>query len=203
MTPAQLHKSFKARLNPPDVVPEQFDADLQEIINGLADTIPFRTKDQTPQGFFLRLVVEDDIKQMKLKPRSRLFCSAHGIDVVLYSKILTIPNSVLVELFNTCLVKCDAPQHWLVMLLVGILKQGLRQWSDANNVVSNSQSGFRPGRRTEDNGFLLIGAVAQARAEGKPLYVFYGDMTNAFPYTDMNRLWVDMYRAGVGGRFFD
>jgi hypothetical protein len=28
-------------------------------------------------------------------------------------------------------------------------------------------------------------------------------MTNAFPYTDMSRLWVDMYAAGVGGPFFD
>ncbi|KAF7360730.1 Reverse transcriptase domain-containing protein [Mycena venus] len=28
-------------------------------------------------------------------------------------------------------------------------------------------------------------------------------MTNAFPYTDVSRLWVDMYAAGVGGPFFD
>ncbi|KAJ7127447.1 hypothetical protein C8R43DRAFT_1074895, partial [Mycena crocata] len=36
----QLHDSFKARLNPPDEFPAEFDADLHEIVNSLNNTIP-------------------------------------------------------------------------------------------------------------------------------------------------------------------
>jgi hypothetical protein len=111
VTPAQLHESFKARLNPPDTVPDHFDADLHEIMTGLADTIPLRTQDRTPQGFFSRRITVEDIAEVKKKLRKKSFRSAHGIDAVSYSKILTIPNEVLVELFHTCLDKCDAPQR--------------------------------------------------------------------------------------------
>jgi hypothetical protein len=116
VTPSQLHESFKARLNPPDEIPEHFDKDLHEIISGLADTIPRRTTDQTPQGFFSRWITEDDIKRIKVKLGKKSFRSAHGIDAVSYSKIMTIPNDVLVNLFHTCIDNCDAPQHWLVSL---------------------------------------------------------------------------------------
>ncbi|KAJ6601789.1 hypothetical protein DFH09DRAFT_833184, partial [Mycena vulgaris] len=74
----------------------------------------------------------------------------------------------------------------------------LREWATANNVIPDAQNGFRPGYRT-DNYFILVCAIGRARAEGKPFFVFFGDMTNAFPYTDMSRLWVDMYSTGVSG----
>ncbi|KAJ7478975.1 hypothetical protein FB451DRAFT_1395587 [Mycena latifolia] len=127
---------------------------------------------------------------------------------------MTIPNDALVTLFHACLDSVHAPQKWLVTLL--ILKQGravddpesywlvgleccplnvltllldgrLREWAAANN----------------DNSLVLLCAIQRARAEGKTLCVFFGDMTNAFPYTDVGRLWADMYAAGVSGPFFD
>jgi hypothetical protein len=118
-----------------------------------------------------------------------------------------------------------------VTILIGILKQGravdnpesyrlvspeccllkvsqccstsLREWGAAKTIIPNMQNGFRPGYRTDDKCFILVCAIARARPEGKSLYVFFGDMMNAFPYTNMSRLWVDMYAAGVGGPFFD
>ncbi|KAJ7195765.1 hypothetical protein GGX14DRAFT_403728 [Mycena pura] len=36
VTPADLHKSFEARLNPPEEIPHHFDAELHKIIEGLA-----------------------------------------------------------------------------------------------------------------------------------------------------------------------
>jgi hypothetical protein len=47
VTLEQLHDSFKSRLNPPDDLPEQFDADLHEIVQKLNDTIPKVTTDCT------------------------------------------------------------------------------------------------------------------------------------------------------------
>ncbi|KAF7374452.1 Reverse transcriptase domain-containing protein [Mycena sanguinolenta] len=232
VSPEQLYESFKARLNPPEHIPDHFDADLHEIMEGLANTIPSRTLDRTPQRFFSRRITIEDIISVKRKLRVKSFRSAKGVDEVSYSKIPTIPNSVLVELFQRCIDDCDAPQKWLVTILVGLLMQGrdvhdpesyrivgleccllkiltllfdqrLQEWADANDAIPNTQNGFRPGHRTDDNCFILACAIARARAEGKTLYVFFGDLTNAFPYTDVPRLWVDMYAANVSGPFFD
>ena len=45
VTLEQLHDSFKARLNPPDEIPDFFDADLHAIVQSLNTTIPKRTID--------------------------------------------------------------------------------------------------------------------------------------------------------------
>ncbi|KAJ7494671.1 hypothetical protein B0H11DRAFT_1617589, partial [Mycena galericulata] len=52
----QLHDSFKARLNPPDEMPDFFDADLHKIVNALNASIPNQTMDRTPQQFFSRRI---------------------------------------------------------------------------------------------------------------------------------------------------
>ncbi|KAF7357586.1 Reverse transcriptase domain-containing protein [Mycena sanguinolenta] len=232
VTPLQLHDSFKARLNPPELLPECFDADLHDIVRSLNATIPRVTIDRTAGKFFTRRITIKDIQEVKRKLQKKSFRSAVGIDEVSYSQIMTIPNEALVTLFHACIDDLDAPQKWLVTLLVGILKEGravddpesyrlvgleccllkvltllldgrLREWAAANNIIPESQNGFQAGHRTDDNSFILLCAIHRARAEGKTLYVFFGDMTNAFPYTDVGRLWSDMYAAGVGGPFFD
>ena len=232
VTLGQLHDSFKARLNPPDEIPDFFDADLHKIVTALNDTIPRRTIDRTPQAFFSRRITMKDIQEIKKRLRNKSFRSANGIDSVSYAKIMSIPNEALITLFHACLDNVDAPQQWLVTLLIGILKQGrtvddpesyrlvgleccllkvltllldgrLREWAAANKIIPDSQNGFQPDHRTDDNSFILLCAIHRARAEGKTLYVFFGDMTNAFPYTDVGRLWTDMYSAGVSGPFFD
>lgn len=114
-------ESFKALLDPPDEIPDHFDADLRETITGLADTIPLRTQDRTPQGFVSRRITVDNIKRIKVKLRKKSFRGAQGIDAVSYFEI---PNDVLVDLFHACIDKCDAQQQWLVTILISILKQG-------------------------------------------------------------------------------
>jgi hypothetical protein len=228
----QLHDSFKARLNPPPELPDSFDANLHDMVTSLNATIPRRTSDRTDEKFFSRLITIEDIQGVKRKLQKKSFRSAVGIDEVSYAKIMTIPNEALVTLYHTCIDDLDAPQKWLVTLLVGILKVGravddpesyrlvgleccllkvltllldgrLREWAASKNFIPDSQNGFQPDHRTDDNSFILLCAIQRARAEGKTLYVFFGDMTNAFPYTDVARLWTDMYAAGVSGPWFD
>jgi len=45
--------------------------------------------------------------------------------------------------------------------------------------------------------------VDKARSEGKPLYVAFVDLKNAFPSTDLPTLWVKLYQAGLAGPLFD
>ncbi|KAK7017640.1 hypothetical protein R3P38DRAFT_3559743 [Favolaschia claudopus] len=229
VTLEQLHDSFNTRLNPPATLPEQFDADLDEIVRALNASIPRKTIDRTSGAFFSRRITVEDIQEIKRRLKLKSVRSAVGIDDISYAKIRTIPNEALVTLFHACLDNVDAPQHWLVTLLIGILKEGrvvddpesyrvvnleccllkvltllldwrLREWVESLNLIPESQNGFQPGHRTDDNSFILLCAIQRARAEGKTLYVFFGDMTNAFPYTDVARLWSDMYLAGAGHR---
>ncbi|KAJ6551324.1 hypothetical protein B0H19DRAFT_950219 [Mycena capillaripes] len=197
----QLHNSFKARLNPPAEIPDSFDGNLHEIATALNDTIPGRTQDRTPQRFFSRKITVADIQQIKKKLRKKTSRRSSGIDEVTYAKIMTIPNEALVKLFQT--YRLVGMECGLLQMYTMLLDERLREWGDANDFIPDSQNGFRPNRRTDDNSFILLCAIQHARAEGKTLYVFFGDITNAFPYTDVARLWTDMYAAGVSGPMFD
>jgi hypothetical protein len=76
--PGQLHESFKARLNPPEELPDHFDAELHEFITGLADTIPHRTRDRTPQGSFSRRITVEDIKKSRSNSGKSPFAAHMG-----------------------------------------------------------------------------------------------------------------------------
>jgi hypothetical protein len=64
------------------------------------------------------------MQHMKKKLRKKISRHSTGIDEVTIAKIMTIPNEALVQLYQTCADELDAPQQWLVILLIGILKQG-------------------------------------------------------------------------------
>ncbi|KAJ6536219.1 hypothetical protein B0H19DRAFT_963140, partial [Mycena capillaripes] len=202
----QLHDSFKARLNLPAEIPETFDGNLHEIVTALNDTIPRRTQDRTPQRFSSRKITVTDMQRIKKKLRKKTSRRSSGIDEVTYAKTMTIPNEALVKLFQTQLTTRRATGYMecgLLQMYTMLLDERLREWGDANDFIPDSQNGFCPNRRTDDNSFILLCAIQRARAEGKTLYVFFGDMTNAFPYTDVARLWTNMYAAGVSGPMFD
>ncbi|KAJ7864655.1 hypothetical protein B0H13DRAFT_1574580, partial [Mycena leptocephala] len=194
VTLEQLHDSFKSRLNPPDDLPEQFDADLHEIVQKLNATIPKVTTDRTSGEFFTRRITIKDIQEIKKKLKKKSVRSAVGIDDVSYAKIMTIPNDALLTLFHACLdsYRLVGLECCLLKILTLLLDGRLREWAASMNIVPDSQNGFQPGHRTDDNSFILLCAIHRARAEGKTLYVFFGDMTNTFPYTDIARLWSDM-----------
>ncbi|KAJ7915957.1 hypothetical protein B0H13DRAFT_1584298, partial [Mycena leptocephala] len=76
VTLEQLHDSFKSRLNPPDDLPEQFDADLHEIVQKLNATIPKVTTDRTSGVFFTRRITIKDIQEIKKKLKKKSVRSA-------------------------------------------------------------------------------------------------------------------------------
>jgi hypothetical protein len=43
----------------------------------------------------------------------------------------------------------------------------------------------------------------RAHADGKPLYVAYIDLKNAFPVTNRDTLWVKLHTFGMSGRVID
>ncbi|KAJ7692954.1 hypothetical protein B0H16DRAFT_1652557, partial [Mycena metata] len=124
VTVHQLRETFRARLNPPAIMPAHFDADLKRLHDIMSEAIPRRTADRTPEQFFTRPWELPEIEKMKRKIRNRSSKSARGIDQCSYKKIQSIPNDALLTLFNYCIMNCTGAQDWFTTLLVGILKMG-------------------------------------------------------------------------------
>ncbi|KAJ6582007.1 hypothetical protein B0H19DRAFT_930253, partial [Mycena capillaripes] len=197
----QLHDSFKARLDPPVEIPDTFDANLHKMVSLLNSTIPRCTQDRTPLGFFSQKITVKDMQRIKKKLCKKTLHRSSGIDDLTYEKIMTIPNKALVTLFQT--YRLMGMECCLLQMYTMLLDERVHNWANANNIFPDSQNGFWPNQRTNDNSFILLSVIQRARAEGKTLYVFFGNMTNVFPYTDVGRLWTDMYAAGVSGPMFD
>jgi hypothetical protein len=124
------------------------------------------------------------LSQMFRKLKDRSSKSAHGIDHVSYQQIQSVPNEVLLELFNFCIQNRTAPQNWLTTILLGILKQGkpahnpesyrlvgleccllkcltllidlrIQAWAETYHILPDFQNGFRKKYRTHNNSFIL------------------------------------------------
>ncbi|KAJ7744925.1 hypothetical protein B0H16DRAFT_1213266, partial [Mycena metata] len=74
VTADELKTVFEKRLNPPEVLPPQFDGVQHEINKILVTFLPEKTEDRTPEGFFSRKWTEDDMGRLKDHIRK------HGMD---------------------------------------------------------------------------------------------------------------------------
>jgi hypothetical protein len=79
----------------------------------------------------------------------------------------------------------------------------LRQWMAAENVLPDSQNGFREGYQTNNCSFILRCAIDRSRALKLPLYVAFLDLVNAFPSTNLPTLWVKLFLRGARGPLLD
>jgi exonuclease III len=127
--------------------------------------------------------------------------------------------------------KQDSPSIWLLTAIIGILKAGknpydpkswrtiglescffkwmtlllllrVTKWADRKKIIPESQNAFRAGYRTSNNVFILRCMIERAKAEGKTLYVVAVDLTNAFPSTERNTLWLKLHKYGLSGKVF-
>jgi exonuclease III len=228
----QLRQEFCERMNPAVQPPLWFDRDIRRLRDRLSNAIPPITVDRTPQQFFTRPFLLDDIEWAKEHLARRHTKASPGLDKVSYQTVVDIPNEALLALFNACIHSLDAPQDWFTTILVGVLKQGkpatspdsyrlvgleccllkvltllidrrLRAWADAYNILPDSQNGFREAYRTHNNSFILRTAIEKARFMGETLYVAFIDLKNAFPSTHLPTLWSRLFLAGVSGPLFD
>ncbi|KAF5375862.1 hypothetical protein D9615_008181 [Tricholomella constricta] len=103
------------------------------------------------------------------------------------------PNDYRLVGLESCLLK----------LLTLLVDKRLREWAEHEDVLPDTQNGFRPHHRTNNNSFILRCAIERAHAQRKPLYVAFIDLENAFPSTDLPLLWTKLYRRGVSGPWFD
>ncbi|KAJ3504030.1 hypothetical protein NMY22_g18054 [Coprinellus aureogranulatus] len=223
---------FIVRMNPIVPIPPTFDARRITLTRGVAaTTIQDGLGDLTPLKSLSRPFELSEIEMGKIKLRQR-WGSAVGEDEVSYRDICRMDNTCLLNLMNRCIELGDIPRSWLRTRLVGLCKKGkskddpesyrtialescflklmtglvkerLVEMADSQGLLPASQNGFREGYRTNNNVFVLRCAVEKADAEGKPLYAAFVDLTNAFPSTDQDTLWLKLRKWGAGGPIFD
>jgi hypothetical protein len=108
VTTDELENIFEKRLNPPAVLPPQFDSAQHKINQVLATLLPEKTED-TPERFFSQRWTEDDMGGLKDHIRKHSLDCMAGKDNTSHVDLLEIPNEDLAYLANQCVEKNDAP----------------------------------------------------------------------------------------------
>ncbi|KAF5341050.1 hypothetical protein D9611_006157 [Ephemerocybe angulata] len=230
-TADDLRRVFEERMNPIMPTPASFDQDRLHLNEDAEALLVGDSVDATPLQSFSRVVVMEDIEKAKLRLVGRLD-SAAGEDQISYREIMGMDNELLLALCNRCLELKSAPSAWLRTQLVGLLKKDkpkgdpasyrtiglescflkfmmsvvtrrVEEWAESRGALPGSQNGFRKGYRTNNNVLVLQAAVDKAKAQGRPLYAVFVDLTNAFPSAHHATLWLKLRRLGAGGRMFD
>ncbi|KAF8146361.1 hypothetical protein K438DRAFT_2093962, partial [Mycena galopus ATCC 62051] len=163
VTAGQLCGVFEQRLNPPDVLPEHFNIEQHEWNSFMTGKISETMFDCTPNLSFTQPFTIADIKGIKVRIRKHEAKSATGIDRVTYLAILRIFNNVL------CVTNPDGYrliglECCLLKVLMLLINQHILEWVQGNDVVPNTQNGFREGKKTNNNSFILHCAIEKAWA---------------------------------------
>lgn len=87
-------------------------------------------------------------------------------------------------------------------LFTRVLNNRLTFWSDTYGIISDTQAGFRSGRGTTDNVFILQSMINTLLNKGKRLYCAFLDFRKAFDYISRDCLWFKLIRAGIRGHMY-
>ncbi|EJD43854.1 hypothetical protein AURDEDRAFT_66108, partial [Auricularia subglabra TFB-10046 SS5] len=153
--------------------------------------------------FFSRRWTSEDIADLKADLQDKPPDSASGWDEESYATMLKIPNEALADLFNRALYRTIGLECVLLKMLTLLMDKRVREWASARNILPDSQNGFRPQFRTNNNAFILRCAADRAREQGETLFVCSVDLTNAFPSVDRPLLWLKLQSLGMSGPLFD
>ena len=94
----------------------------------------------------------------------------------------------------------------LCKIFNGILTKRLQSWCEDNQVIDESQAGFRKNYSTIDNIFSLQSVVQKYLSrEGGPFYCIFIDFRRAFDSINHEKLWDSLKRKGINseGKFFN
>ncbi|VDC04957.1 unnamed protein product [Peniophora sp. CBMAI 1063] len=205
-----LHSVFRKRMNKPPVPPQTFSRAAELAARVQARDLARIVPDIEPDDTFTREVDAREVALLKADVKKQGLDGAPGFDGVLKSSIMNMDNDDLARLFNECIRQQDAPSVWLKTVVIGIMKKGLPE-GDANSyrtiglecvILPASQNGFRHGFRTNNNVFVLRTILEKYRDE-QPVYIAFIDISNAFPSTNRDILFVKLQRMGCVGPVID
>lgn len=83
-----------------------------------------------------------------------------------------------------------------------ILNKRLTEWVEHNNILHDSQAGFRRDYSTVDHIFTLLALVQKQLLSHKKLYAAFIDFKKAFDLVDRNYLWLVLRKNGINGKMY-
>ena len=83
-----------------------------------------------------------------------------------------------------------------------ILNKRLTCWIDDNNLLSETQAGFRKTYSTTDHLFTLLALIQKQLLCHKKLYVAFIDFRKAFDYVIRTKLWAILRKNGLKGKMY-
>lgn len=82
-------------------------------------------------------------------------------------------------------------------VLMGILNNRIKQWTESNNILNEFQAGFRSGYSTVDNIYNLASIVHLKLDEKKKVYAFFVDFSAAFDMISRNLMFFKLHSMGI------
>ena len=89
----------------------------------------------------------------------------------------------------------------LAKIFTSVLNNRLLKWSTVNNVITDSQFGFRPGFSTSDAIFALHSLISIFLNAKKKLFCCFVDYKKAFDSVNRFKLFFKLARSGITGKF--
>ena len=126
----------------------------------------------------------------------------------------TIPMSWKLGLIRPTLKKFEDPQDpagyrgitvlsVLSKLFCLILNERLMAFSEKHNILADEQNGFRPGRGTCDDIFILSETIFRRQQQKLPTHLAYLDVRKAYDTVWRKRMWQELEKSGIRGRILD
>jgi hypothetical protein len=87
----------------------------------------------------------------------------------------------------------------IAKLFAIIMMTRLNRWAETRGLRAKGQAGFRPGRGTGDQVFILRHMIDTARARKRPLFCAFIDFSKAYDRVDRGLLWKILEGCGLHG----
>ena len=88
-------------------------------------------------------------------------------------------------------------------LFTKVLNNTLTFRSDTYDIICDSQAGFRKGRGTIDNIFIIQSIVDYSLEQGEKVYCAFIDFRKAFDYLNRDCLWFKLLKSGIRSDMYD
>ena len=223
LTADEFYGYFKS-LNYPEDVSTQADDDIYEYLNeNLNNDTMFEKLNNT--------LDVDEVKNAIRELKTGKAAGHDLIINELYINASEVLAPVLTCLFNNVFQNGYFPSIWTNGIIVPLLKKGslnnvdnyrgitllstlgklftrvlnnrLMFWADSHSILMDAQAGFRKGRSTVDNTFILHNIVNVCLNQNQRLYCSFIDFRKAFDYGNRDCLWYKMILKGIRGKIFN
>ena len=186
---------------------------------------------EDPDHFLNKVISEEEVSEAVSKLKKGKASGIDDVSAEMLKSGGKYIGTFLTKLFNVIFERGIYPQEWSKAIIIPIYKKGdpenvdnyrgvsllsiiskcyttilntrLYAWLEENNLISESQAGFRKQYSTVDHIFTLYATIQKCvnRRKGK-LYVAFVDFRKAFDSVKHDKLIECLKNEGIKGRFF-